>query len=180
MREHKYKIWDKKDTVMLDGAFNSDSYEGGMLALCIDGGILTVYQEGWEWEDKNRYELIEYTGLKDKNGKEIYEGDICKQHYTPLGCASWDRWYHYVEISMDTTKGIGHKIIFEGRYQVGLPERLKGNKFSDDSYHRPIHRLSSLKDKIIYSSIGVGGKNWEIIGNIYENPELTTEDTPND
>lgn len=65
MREIKFRAWDK----MLNKFFD----EGWSLSM-----------DGKCWYDENEKEynvdedfiIMQYTGLKDKNGKEIYEGDI--------------------------------------------------------------------------------------------------------
>ncbi len=53
MREIKFRAWDKKYTKMYHG----------------DIKIALTYPN-------EEVEIMQYTGLKDKNGKEIYEGDI--------------------------------------------------------------------------------------------------------
>ena len=84
----------------------------------------------------------QYTGLKDKNGKEIYEGDVL-------------RWKYKDDNGYRTQKG--DKIIGAVWYNTGTTE-YRVEKGNDDS------RLNEFNTSEI-----------EIIGNIYENPELISE-----
>jgi len=89
---------------------------------------------------------LQYTGLKDKNGKEIYEGDICRVKY-----------YNH---SMPNTEII-QEVVFENGCFC-LKSKIASNlnlHLEDTRQFVPIY-YSLAPNKI------------EVIGNIYENPEL--------
>lgn len=72
MREIKFRIWDTENNEMLkvqELDFEPTFY-GGRIAIRPD-----QYNDYFDTEDMI---LMQYTGLHDKNGKEIYEGDILK------------------------------------------------------------------------------------------------------
>lgn len=83
----------------------------------------------------------QFTGLHDKNGKEIYEGDI-------LMCIG--------ERNDNKGRKYYRKVLFNnGAFGMTVPE---------------YKCISALCNHVVNGKL-----NWEVIGNIYDNPELLEE-----
>lgn len=120
MREIKFRVWDKINKDM----FNVES---------INFQERRVYKDTVSYRKFEDIDLMQYTGLKDKNNKEIYEGDILFESFG-------ERYYKVV------FENGGFRTEFEGYF-----------------------------DEYSFDLIDVVLDLCEIIGNIYENPELIEE-----
>ena len=128
-REIKFRAWDKWNKKMVD--VKEVEWREGVVRKVIS--VFDVEKKNYAVMAKD-FELLQYTGLKDKKGKEIYEGDIVKWSPTREG-------------------GKVGQVIWNN---LGL-------------WH--------IKENYVDFPIGVYS-NIEIIGNIYENPELLTTSAP--
>jgi len=135
-REIKFRAWDTENKSMERVAiFLIDEYK----TYPHDRGYIHNCQD-WEHHDLiSKPVIMQYTGLKDKNGKEIYEGDIVKLWFDEGEEVFWNTFLVK---------------FFEGCF---ICEFLQG-----DTEEYPI------------SEYWNDSQDLEIIGNIYENPELPT------
>ena len=123
MREIKFRAWDDADGVHRD--------EG-----CMSYGITDITCDAAH--------IMQYTGLKDKNGKEIYEGNIVIDVMGPIGKSKPLLMVEY-----------GGQWGHAGFVLTGL------ERFSNEVVEYSEDVLNQKWDN-----------NLEVIGNIYENPEL--------
>lgn len=150
MREIKFRAWDNKAKKWLLG------YEHSNLGGFSMFGEMMLFNE-WssvvnrfilQQTDRKPEDLIlmQFTGLYDKNGKEIYEGDILK--YT-------------------AHNGYG---LFPGRLTVRwiAESGCFGYSHSDQSFRHNYISPFTEHDELQYDVLNY----CEIIGNIYETPDL--------
>ncbi|MDR4441784.1 YopX family protein [Bacillus cereus] len=131
MRKIKFRVWD-------GNLMHNVSELHFCMGPKLDGNGLKFYGPGvgQGWIDGENVHLMQYTGLKDKNGKEIYEEDIVKLLH-----------------AAHEENEIG-QIIYR----------------SDDAAFRIF--TNYLSERNLGSLVS---SELEVVGNIYENPELLEE-----
>lgn len=143
MREIKFRAWDDKKWRYDFAIYEGDVY--AVLENCPDTNDVMLSEER-----TSHWKVVQFTGLKDKNGREVFEGDLLRNTYGDDHCPkchySTPDKRVYVVIWRD------NRACFDAI--SGKDEDPDQNWLDPDCWHE-------------YA---------EVIGNIYENPELLKAD----
>lgn len=152
MREIKFRAWDTVTDEMITGIGitpESDLAIPYLINHCVgDPGGCAYYPESV---------IMQYTGLKDKNNVEIYEGDIYKRCFKDGG--EINATYLQVEFNNGCFEGKEiHRDYWLEKAETGLILR-RGILSSYEGSTSKVH-----KSNAVYWT--------EVIGNIYQHPQL--------
>lgn len=153
MREIRFRAWDADTNQMLP---NVGAY----------GGVACFMEGGWGALVTKDLPLMQYTGLKDKNGMEIYEGDIVRAvHRSDEGGG----WY-----SDHKETGV---VYFDKHWGVKFDCRDHTQRTAD-GWQRAAYswEAKDMEHWSDYESAVRDYLNVEIIGNVYEHPNLLTNE----
>lgn len=123
-REYKFRAWDSKINKMF---YSDDCF------FCLENGNL-LERDGENGFDNDSQIVMQLTGVKDANGKEIYEDDILI-------------------------------------YELNIPSLYLIVKWDNDTGGFFLYDQESLEKDTYWNDLYFG-KECEVLGNIYENPEL--------
>jgi len=132
MRELKFRAWLEQDRLMCP-----------VISIYCNGNVdVSIQDSGPFIKWPSQVKVMQWTGLLDKNGKEIYEGDVCAfvdtdgfRHQWPI---TWN--------SENATFWYGHLPVWS---------------VFESGYYQPVDGRQPYP-----------GEGFEIIGNVYENKEL--------
>lgn len=131
----KFRAWDKMNNKMI-----------------LDCGKYNHYWFGENY--KKDIEFMQFTGLLDKNGKEIYEGDVIE---------FVDKWEWY--------KG---QYAIDMMFAVGDEYQKLQQKYEAESMHRFVVEFQPTEGYNL-SKYDLSQNRYEVIGNIWENSDLVNQ-----
>ena len=149
-REIKFRAWDNYSKSFI----NDDEYliglDGKFYRMDFYSGIENYEDGNLIWNELDNITLSQFTGLLDKNGKEIYEGDIVEYI---------ERLPIFPEKRLSLVQFIGGNVDYANNFLISPFVNIGSFNYETNCI---TGTLNNPKESIV-------------IENIYQNPELLTE-----